>query len=303
MPGALLCEDYSFSDERIKNGMRKTAIRGLSSLFSKTKSLDKVMRRQVSSSAVTAQLEEKEAKKKERLEYIELKKKQKQEQKDSKVVRQSQLIQKRLRERDVERNVKITRENITKDIRRRREDARAIVESLCDQEMRSASDALVVPEESTAAKDSATMSMALSIRHSSSSSGGGGGVGGGSRRPLPSSGDGGISSAATVPLPGDYLGQFLEIWAFLAAFADPLGLQEIPSVKRLLSVIYSTEPISRKIMQKGVFNGQAYGAASAMADDAKIMLDRLGVVFVNCLLPDFNRIMGLVIIIKTFTDK
>ena len=202
--------------------------------------------------------------------------------------------------REIEKNLGLLRISLGKVTKKRREDAKAFTESICEIE-ESTMGAIAAqaekilysnlsPSVARAKADSGDLKCQQIIarellqQYFSSS------------RPEPSS--------CTLHHCGNVVGYILEVWEYLNAFAKAFKIESIPSIDQLLAAVKVCDPTYRKLEELGLgFTHTLDGMeASEFLPDEKQMpsieeaegiLNEIGISLCGPLLKEYERIMGI----------
>lgn len=288
LPGADNCDNYQFLDTRVRDGGRKHIVRCLARVNNVTKQLEKVMKKTMVKETQKEHHEEKKKRERERDKTDtgerDLEKEQERERikraraenKEIKAQKLNTLAQHRQRLRDLDKNVKALKETLLKEMRRRKSEARSRIEGICEAEgsRNAAMSTDASPEESYAE---------LPARGS---------------RPQP--------TYHHLPFNGDSFGELLELWGFLVTFAEPLGLQMVPSVEALMKGFRFVDQFVHKMCQKTVpfvhaldtvvqryFGTDPFEGAYLEVKRARTLLDNIAMALVKPLMPEFFKLLGV----------
>ena len=277
MQGVLKCSKYVFADARGKNGTgrmeagRKSVTRHLMLMQGKIRLLDRIIRKQ----AVTISMQQvAEDARKKRIEEIEIRRKAKEDLKNSRIAKQAQLQLRRLKLKEVERTTRLLRENLLRDCQRRRAEARVRVEIIADrEEMWAIQHRDLIQQITMGVPSSAT---ATTVGSDTSRV---------CRSSLPDPPHG------PVGLPGDSFGKMLELWGILTTYGSTLGLQKVPSIEKLVEALRASDrQIERIVRKKGESNTTK--STSNMFGNSSL-LNALGQSLCKPLVSDFNKILGI----------
>lgn len=271
MPGSDSCEAYQFLDSRVKEGGRKHFHRCLSRANMMNKSNDRILKKSASKDVLR---EEKENKKRKHNETIEEKERVKREREQMRVEKAAKAASQRQRLRDLDKAVKTMRDNLSKDVKRFRLDARLRVEGMCELE-----------ENGLRVKSSTSLPSPDAPDKTRAP------------RPQPS---------MHVPLRGDSFGDVLELWGFLISFSEALGLQMVPDLTTLSDCFRFSDLFMRSLSRKAMCFAHAFDTvvsrhvqydvfedAATEMKRASAMIDKIGVALVRPLMPEFFKLMGV----------
>eukprot|EP01036_Dinobryon_divergens_P023401 gene23401-31743_t len=202
--------------------------------------------------------------------------------------------------REIEKNLGLLRISLGKMTKKRREDAKAYTESICEIE-ESKMGSIAAQAENTfysnlspavvrAKADTGDLKCQQIItremlqRYFSSS------------RPEPSS--------CTLHHCGNVVGYILEVWEYLNAFAKAFKIESIPSIDQLLAAVKVCDPTYRKLEELGLgFTHTLDGVEASefwpdekqmpTIEEAEDILNEIGINLCGPLLKDFERIMGI----------
>ena len=126
--------------------------------------------------------------------------------------------------------MKLSRETLSKSIRKRKDDARLRVEIMCDKEEASK----ILRSAPNNGNQGISVKNGTSNRNEEES-----GIKRPESLPLPPSG--------AVRLEGELFGQVLEFWTFLSTFSQPLKVLSIPSIAQLTGALRACDPNFKKL--------------------------------------------------------
>ena len=285
LPGSTLSENFVFTDLRdpLQAG-RKNMMKYYTKAYMKAKALDKKIK---NIKAPEAQL------KPTNNEIVEV---------DSELttarIHMQRVRMSRIRE--IEKNLGLLRISLGKVTKKRREDAKAYVESICEKEesimgaiaskVESGVYSTLSPAEVRTKADSGDLKCQQMIaeemlqQHFSSA------------RPEPSS--------CTLQHCGNVVGYILEVWEYLNAFAKALKVESIPSIDKLLAAVKVCDPTYSKLDELGLgFAHTSDGIEVSefwpdekhmpSIEEAEDILNEIGVELCGPLMKDFERIMGI----------
>ena len=144
--------------------------------------------------------------------------------------------------------VKMSRETLSKSIRKRKDDARLRVEVMCDKEEACK---ILRTAPSNGNQGTSVKNGIINSRGKEDDSG----IKGPESPPLPPSG--------AVRLEGELFGQLLEFWTFLSTFSQPLKVLSIPSIAHLTGALKACDPNFKKLKLNSKGASRSFEVVSA----------------------------------------
>lgn len=272
MADSIGCSKYVFVDarakagNRLREGGRKSVVRNHGLMYNKMRLLSKLIQKQMILERQVPLLELKKKKAGE----AEARRKTRQENKDTRLQKIAAIQQRKTRLRDLERSVRASRDNVVKDMPRRRAETRAELERQWQEgpPARDAQDIKALAE-IVARSDAAAAAGIASILSN----------GGGESSAFPSIG------AVKFPGSGDGFGKLLEVWGMCAIFPDAFGIRGLPKVLKFVESLRTYDSYRK---QQSV---ATVSASSCLAADR--LLNQLGMALCRPLMAEFNRIVGI----------
>lgn len=281
MQNSYECEDYQFLDSREKDGGRKLIFKAYSRLISKMKALDKVIRKHAQAEDHMALVISKRT----REEYFESRKKAKLENKEQKEKLMIIQRKKQSRIKELEKVISVMKSNLSKEVKRRREEAKLYVESLCDKEN---AELLTKDRSITSASSSAleSLSNAMDVDKSGDDASK-------TSRPKPVNGP--------VLMDGNVFGKVLEIWEYLHTFAESLKIENIPSIDDFMTALRIHDSTCKQLADYSLPYQNTFGFAASSAGrnktmtpfEAEQLLNKVGIMFAKTLMGEYEKIIGL----------
>lgn len=255
-----------------------------------------------------------------RVELIEARKKLKEETKEVRdkqaAVEAAHRAQIREKLRNLERGVKNIKDNTWRLVKKRREEAKLKVELVCDQEeidigrnlSRGSAEAVAgggalsvgdAGDSVRTRSGSVAIATGMMIDDSCSLSGAdladahtGFSRSNAVREPRPEPEQG------AVRIDSGLFGQVLELWGFVNTFTEPLNLRSVPSLQAMMTALRVLNPCHKALTHRtrNALHSHFYvssGRVDMSPEEARSMLDKLGVAMAESLLKDYNRLFKL----------
>lgn len=271
MEGSISCHNYAYFDTREKEAGKKNALKAYAKLFTKSKNLDRVLRR---NAYIVEQLQQLELKRRRNDEQQDLQRKRPRfDDKEIKNLTAQAVKYRSAKVKELEKNIYHLKYLVTKYVKKRRDDAKIMAELVSERE----ESVRCNKGKATLVKSEDKSSQEYTL----------------SSQPRPEY----ISNAIVID--GFVFGQLIEINEFLRTFSKLLDISEVPGIDYLVRLARVCDPSFKLIqsytqgLQHTYDNTVMQQHLNPLPSESQEVFDSIGVTLTKQLMTEYERIHGL----------